>query len=415
MLGIFIFFIPVTIGGTSSIMLDHIVTAIRNTFPSIVPFYALMLVLLGAVYPFVTKQWNNSNTDIVFSIFKVLGLIFATLIYFNWGPGWLLAEDSGQFLYDKLIIPLSLLVPIGSAFLILIVGYGLLEFIGVLCRPIMRPVWKTPGRSAVDAVASFVGSYSIGLLITNRVYKEGKYSIKEAAIIATGFSTVSAPFMIVVAKTLGLMEIWNLYFWSALVTTFLVTMISIRIPPLSKKSTEFYLNKPNLEPEVKSNLIKNAWKEGMDAAGKSPSILSNLQSNMKDGFKMTMNVLPTGMSIGLIGILLSKYTPIFDIFGYLFLPFTYALQIPEPMLAAKAASLSIVEMFMPSLLIVSAPLITKFVLGIVTVASIIFFAGTIPCIVATDIPIKMSELVIIWFQRTVLALIIATPIAYIFL
>ena len=32
--------------------------------------------------------------------------------------------------------------------------------------------------------------------------------------IATGFSTVSAAFMIIVAKTLGLMGTWNFYFWS---------------------------------------------------------------------------------------------------------------------------------------------------------------------------------------------------------
>lgn len=52
----------------------------------------------------------------------------------------------------------------------------------------------------------------MGLLITNRVYKEGKYTAREAANIATGFSTVSATFMVVVAKTLDLMSIWNLYF-----------------------------------------------------------------------------------------------------------------------------------------------------------------------------------------------------------
>ncbi|CAM4081312.1 hypothetical protein Gste01_02132 [Geobacillus stearothermophilus ATCC 7953] len=66
-------------------------------------------------------------------------------------------------------------------------------------------------RRLIDAVASFVGSYSIGLLITNKVFKEGKYTVKEAAIIATGFSTVSVTFMVVVAKTLGLMPIWNAY------------------------------------------------------------------------------------------------------------------------------------------------------------------------------------------------------------
>ncbi len=71
--------------------------------------------------------------------------------------------------------------------LILLIGFGLLEFIGVICRPIMRPIFKTPGKSAVDAVASFVGSYSIGLLITNKVYKDGGYTHKEAVVVATGF------------------------------------------------------------------------------------------------------------------------------------------------------------------------------------------------------------------------------------
>ncbi len=31
----------------------------------------------------------------------------------------------------------------------------------------MRPIFKTPGKSAVDAVAGLVGSYLLGLSITN--------------------------------------------------------------------------------------------------------------------------------------------------------------------------------------------------------------------------------------------------------
>lgn len=121
-------------------------------------------------------------------------------------------------------------MPIGAVFLALLVGYGLMEFIGVLVQPIMRPIFKTPGRSAVDAVASFVGSYSLRLLITNRVYKGGRYTGREAAIIGVGFSTVSATFMVVVANTLDLMQHWNLFFWSTLVITFAVTAITVHVP-----------------------------------------------------------------------------------------------------------------------------------------------------------------------------------------
>ena len=135
----------------------------------------------------------------LFSILKVVGVVFGILYCLKvYQLGSL--RQILVVLYEKLVISVSLLVPIGSAFLALLVGYGLLEFIGTFCRPIMIVLWNTPGRSAIDAVASFVGSYSLALLITNRVYKEGKYTTKEAAIIATGFSTVSATFMIIIAK-----------------------------------------------------------------------------------------------------------------------------------------------------------------------------------------------------------------------
>jgi len=316
------------------------------------------------------------------------------------------------FLLNKLVIPVGLIVPIGSVFLAFLVGYGLLEFIGVIVRPVMRPIWKTPGRSAVDAVASFVGSYSIGLLITNRVFKEGKYTIKEASIIATGFSTVSATFMIIVAKTLGIMDYWNTYFWATLVITFIVTAITVRIYPLNKKSDDYITEVGDPEPELHGNLVKNAVSEGLKATSHSVPIGKNIMDNLKDGFIMAMGILPTILSVGLFGLILAKYTPVFDIIGYIFYPFTWALQIPEPMLAAKASALEIAEMFLPALLVVDAPIITKFIIAIVSVSSILFFSASIPCILSTEIPLSLKDILIIWFERTVFTLILATPVAF---
>jgi nucleoside recognition membrane protein YjiH len=414
-IGIFMFFIPVEIGEKSSIMLDHIVSWIRVQFPSIVPYYAFIVILLGAVYPFITKTWNKDTVTIVFSMLKVLGLIVAAMLLFNVGPSWLLKPNMGPFLYDKLVISVGLLVPIGSVFLALLVGYGLLEFVGVLMQPVMRPIWKTPGRSAIDAVASFVGSYSIGLLITNKVFKEGKYTIKEAAIIATGFSTVSVTFMVVVAKTLGLMDIWNTYFWVTFFVTFLVTAITVRIWPLSKMSDDYYDGKGQPEEKVTGNYMKEAWSEAMKAVRHSKGLLENVWVNLKDGFIMTMSILPSILSAGLIGLLLAEYTPLFDIIGYIFYPFTALLQIPEPLLAAKAAAMEIAEMFLPALLVTEAPLITKFIIGVVSISAILFFSAVIPCILSTEIPISIPKLLIIWVERTILTLIIVTPIAYLLL
>ncbi|MFG6120018.1 YjiH family protein [Thalassobacillus sp. B23F22_16] len=415
LIGIFTFFIPITINETSSIPLDHMVTFIQTSFGSLVPYYALLVIVLGAAYPFYNQSWNKDAVNITLSFFKVLGVAVAAMLIFNLGPGWLFAPSMGPFLFEKLVIPVGLLVPIGAVFLALLVGYGLLEFIGVMLQPIMRPIWKTPGRSAIDAVASFVGSYSIGLLITNRVFKEGKYTVKEATIIATGFSTVSATFMIVVAKTLGLMEIWNTYFWVTLFVTFLVTAITVRIWPLNKISDSYVDGKGNPEEVIKKNRIKAAWSQAMEAAAQSPSIGKNIWMNLKEGFIMTMAILPSILSVGLLGLVLAEFTPVFDILGYIFYPFTLLMQVPEPLLAAKASAIEIAEMFLPALLVTEAPMITKFVIGTLSVSAILFFSALIPCILSTQIPVSIPKLIVIWIERTILTIIIVTPIAYLLL
>lgn len=311
------------------------------------------------------------------------------------------------------MVSVGLIVPIGSIFLALLVGYGMLEFIGVIAQPIMRPIWRTPGRSAIDAVASFVGSYSLGLLITNRVYKEGKYTAKEASIIATGFSTVSATFMIIVAKALDLMPYWNLYFWVTLIVTFLVTAATVRIWPLAKIPDEYYEGvEPQPEVQIKGNRIQAAWREAKLTVATAPTLMQNIVANSKDALLMVTAILPSILSIGLFGLVLAEFTPVFDWVGYLFYPFTWLLQLPEPMIVAKASALSIAEMFLPALLVTQATVVVKFVIAVVSVSAIIFFSALVPCIVSTEIPISIPKLIVIWFERVILTLIIVTPIAY---
>ncbi|MEK5067098.1 YjiH family protein [Sporosarcina sp. FSL K6-1508] len=415
-IGAFMFFIPVTMAGKNSIMLDHIVTFIQTYATPALPYYALLVIAAGAVYPFISGKWKKSNVDTIFSLFNIMGLIVGIMLVFQFGPAWLFDPNMGPFLFNKLVIPVGLLVPIGAGFLALLVGYGLLEFVGVLAKPIMRPIWKSPGRSSIDAVASFVGSYSLGLLITNRIYKEGKYSAREAAIIATGFSTVSATFMVIVAKTLGLMEMWNTYFWVTLVVTFAVTAITVRIWPLSKIKDEYYEGTtPQPEAEITGSRLKAAWSEARATVADSPGLLENIRVNVKDGLIMAMAILPSILSIGLLGLVLAEFTPIFDWIGYIFYPFTLALQLPEPMLIAKASALGIAEMFLPALLVTESVLIVKFVVAVVSVSGIIFFSAFIPCVVSTEIPISIPQLVTLWVIRVILTLIIVTPIAYLLL
>ncbi|WP_417844162.1 YjiH family protein [Thalassospira sp.] len=405
-IGIFIFFVPITLEGKTSIPLDHMVGYLRGVLGPVAGYYALAMIWVGAAYPFVTGQWKTNTTEMVFSLLKVLGALTAVLALTGWGPDALQSKDMLPFLFNKLVISVGLIVPIGAVFLALLVSYGLLEFIGVFLQPVMRPIWKTPGRSAIDAVASFVGSYSIGLLITNRVYKAGQYSAREAAVIATGFSTVSATFMIIVAKTLNLMEIWNQYFWLTLAITFVVTAITVRIPPLS--GMDDHARDP--EPEVPSGQrVRTAWQSGLDVAHNAPGLLENVKLNFREGLLMTLSILPSIMSVGLIGLLLAKYTPVFDWVGYIFYPFTAIFGLDGAMELAKASATGLAEMFLPALLLGNADMVVRFAAGVVSVSGVLFFSASIPCILSTEIPIGVGRLVVVWFLRVALSLLLAIP------
>jgi nucleoside recognition membrane protein YjiH len=412
-IGAFMFFVPVTIAGKNTIMLDHIVSFLQANIGPVLPFYALAVIVAGAGYPFVAGTWKRSAVEVVFSLLKVVGMVVGFMMVFKVGPAWLFEPGMGPFLFEKLVIPVGLLVPIGAVFLALLVSYGLLEFIGVMVQRVMRPIWRTPGRSAIDAVASFVGSYSLGLLITNRVYKEGKYTARESAIIATGFSTVSATFMVIVAKTLDLMGQWTAYFWITFLVTFVVTAITVRIWPLNSIPDEYHPEAvPQPEEDVSGRRLSVAWREARQTVEAAPSLAVNVWTNVRDGVLMAMAILPSILSIGLLGLVLATYTPVFDWLGFLFYPFTWALQLPEPMLVAKASAVGVAEMFLPALLAAEAVPVVKFVVGVVSVSGIIFFSALVPCIMATDIPIPVWKLVVIWFQRVVLTLILVTPMAF---
>lgn len=411
-IGIFMFFVPITINGTNTIPVDHIVNFIK-TIPNYGPIYSGIIVTIGGLLPFINKSWKKDTSTIIFSLLKLVGIVFIFMAIFNVGPAFLLAEDVIPFVYNKIVITVTTIVPIGSIFLAFLVNFGLMEFIGVLMEPIMRPVWKTPGRSAIDAVASFVGSYSIALLITDRVYQEGKYTAKEAAIIATGFSTVSATFMIVVAKTLGLMDMWLLYFWLTLIITFVVTAITARIYPLSKKPDTYYMDQKGTSEEVTSgNRFKRAYIEGMKAFDSAPTVVESIIGNFKSGIKLALAIGPLLMSIGVLGIVIAEYTPVFDIVGYIFYPFTLITRVPEPLLAAKANALSIAEMFLPALLVPESPIITRFLIAVVSVSEILFFSASIPCMMATQIPLTMKDYIIIWIERVILSILITAPILH---
>lgn len=415
LLGTLIFFVPFTLNGTNTIPLDHLVTYINRVAPRFGPTFTMLVCIVGGALPFINKTWNKNTTTAIFSVLKFFGIFAAILAYFSFGPGWLMAPNMLPFLFLRVVVPVAMVIPLGALFLTFLTDYGLMEFFGVIMKPVMRPIWKVPGKAAINAVTSFVGNFSVGIFMTNRLLKEGKFTNKEAAIVMTGFSTVSAAFMVIVARTVGLMDMWNTFFWSTLIITFGVSAVTVRLKPLKSLEDVYITEEGDPEPEIEGNLIGNAINEGLNVTSQSKPLMENMWRNFKDGAMMCLGLAPTIVSVGLISFVLVHMTPVFDILGYIYYPFTLLLGVSDPMQVAQAAAVVGGEMFVPAAIIAGteAALASKYIVGVVSISTILFFSGTIPCIVATDVKLPMKDILIIMVQRTILSIIFAALFAWI--
>ncbi len=417
-LGVILFFTPITINGTRSIPLDHLITYINQVVPKFGEVITLIIATVGGLLPWIKKTYRKDSLNFVLSAFRFLGIPLCFMAFFERGPEWLMEQDMLPFVWKNISVAVTMIVIIGSIFLTFIIGYGLLEFTGVLVRPVMRPVYKVPGKAAINAVAAFIGSFSVAMFLTDKIYKESKYTFREAAIVMTGFSTVSATFMIVIAKTAQFMDIWNFYFWSTLVITFIVTAFSVRLYPITKLDNSYVdgVGKPELP--MAGNIFVNAVKEGVRMAASSKSLLKNLWDNLKGGVMMCFVLTPTSTTIGMLALILVNMTPVFDYVGYLFYPVTWLLSLfglAESLMVAKASAVVLGEVFVPNLIVSSLSAVARYIIAVVSVSSIVFFAGFIPCLYATSIKLKPWQLLLIWFERAVLSVILAGIVGLIFI
>jgi len=372
------------------------------------------------------KFWHTTKVAAVFAVFKVIGfglLCFAVInIYIGWIPGFMkwffepvasLGDKSiCMFIMNNILVSICISIPAASLFLPLLVDYGLVDFVGVLVRPFMRPVFKLPGRAAVIMVSAFLGNFSVGHIAVNDQYKTGRMTEREAVVIGTSFSTVSVGFLLVLANNTGLNErgYWNLYFWTSFLITLLVSLIGVRIYPLRHIADDFYPGvKEQPEPKIREKLFRTAVNEALEIAENQENLGKRIGYIMKETLAVLGTVASGTAFFATVGVLLYTYTPLVKWVGYLFYPLM-RISIPasEAVTACTGAAVSLIEVTIPALLVTVGEwsLRIRYMMAVIPVTSIIFLASFVPCLMATEIPVKFKDMLIIWLERMLLSILI---------
>jgi nucleoside recognition membrane protein YjiH len=423
LIGFVFFLVPIPWEGSVTVPFDIVVSSITETYPTFAGVFALALIIAGGLLTSIAELVDRGLLDVdetvddrldlpywetttVFWLLRVTGAVLAPVMFYQWGPEWLHTPAVGGLVWGTLILSVAVIVPIGAIFINLFVELGGLEFVGTMARPIMRPLFHIPGRAALDSVASWVGSYSVGLYVTRNVFDRGEYSKRDVYIICTCFATVSIGFVGVVAATVDLLHLFPIIFLAYLVCIAVCGVILVRVPPLSRVPAE-YVAEPNPEtPFIGSpgEYGRFALSEAVRKADEAGSVLDACVRGFVDGLKLAILILGTILTVGLAAVLVAEYTPTFDYLARPLIPVVDALGLPNPDLVAPAMIIGITEMFIPALLVVEAEPMARFFIAVLSISQLIFFSAVGPMMMDmfSDIPIRFRDLVLLFAMRTVI-------------
>ena len=251
-LGIILFMIPLKFGEEWKVPIAKFADILSGWLEPIMPMAAMIVIVIAAIgsvlYAFIPR--SSSKPSFLETLFKVtpfwvvtriIGAIFAIMVTFKIGPEFIWNENTGGLLLssDGLVSFLFTIFLFAGLLLPLLLNFGLLEFFGTMMVKVMRPLFHLPGRSSIDALTSWIGDGTIGVLLTSRQYEDGHYTQKEAANIATTFSVVSITFSLVIIDTVGMSNYFLPYYGTIVLTGFILALIMPRIYPLRGKKSEY--------------------------------------------------------------------------------------------------------------------------------------------------------------------------------
>ena len=427
-IGALLFLVPFRIDGNTKVLLGVIADWINltsgthmRTFCAFVfissavftPIYTYGPEALRRRFPALKATFLAGHAGV---LMRVAGGIFCAMTLLGTGPDWVIGENTGGTAYFAIAAVIFCLVGVGAMLMPLLTDYGLLELVGTMLSKFFQRVFHLPGRSTIDALASWVGSSSIAVLVTSRQYEGGYYTAREASVIATNFSVVSVPFVFFSADVAGIPELSGTLYGAMVLIGVICALITPRLPPLSRMRDEYY--------EVVGRQVHEEADEGVSTwqwakyqallraeQGDPPLIM--LRSGLRTTFDLFFAMMPVAMTIEFVALVMYYHTPILHFLTIPLVPLLELMAIPDAVAAAPGLIIGFLDQFVPSVIAggISSP-ITSFVLAGLSVTQLIFMAETGVLIHRSKIPLPIRYLAVVFVIRTSISLPILVAIAH---
>lgn len=416
-IGVLLFLFPVSSGENSTILLAVITSIIREPFEPYILEIIVSVVILSALgsgyYQIAKPSWRKTQPSLfvichsspLWFFMRLTGAIFAVMVYFKIGPEIVWAKETGLTVFTEIGATIFFIVTVACFLMPFLTEFGFMEFIGTMLSRPFGVLFTLPGRSAIDAMASFLTSSNVGLLITIGQYEKGYYSAREAAAIAVNFSVVSVSFSLLIASVAGIDHMFFNWYLSVVAACVACAIITVRIPPLSNIANTYFKVAP--EPPAASthqNIIMKATEGAMLRAETAASPLKMIVNSWHGALGIVFGVLAPSMAVGTMTIILLTHTPVFDILSYPIYAIFDLINFPEAKNAAPGVVIGFLDQFMPALVASNIENdLVKFVLAGLAVTQLIYMSEVGLIILRSSLPLKFSHLCMIFIMRTVIS------------
>ena len=427
LLGILAFLTPIQVDGNWTILMGWLsaeaTTFVGETMTWVV-FGLLWISTIGTVLvkamgtgrvPADSMISRLFNVGPVWVALRTTGAVMGTMTIFQFGPEIFWGASTGDTVLRVLafaIVPLFLFAGLLMPFL---TDYGLMEFVGTMVKRVFRKLFTLPGRSAIDALASWLSSAPVGVLITIQQYVSGHYLAREAAVIATNFSVVSVPFALIVANTVGLGHMFLSYYSAVVVTGVITAMIMPRIWPLNGfPDTPYEQMHPLREkPAGDGSLFQEALYLATQRAAKAPPLKEQFHTSVGHILDIWFGLVPAVIAVGGAGLMLANYTSILQWLTWPLVPVLELFALPEAATAAPALIAGFLDMFLPALIVANIDAeITRFVIGVISLTQLIYMSEIGILMIKCEIPLRFHHLFVIFVLRTLIGLPIVLAFAH---
>lgn len=419
LLGFIIFLIPIKYNGNWTIIIGVIMNSFEAAIKPVLNIVVLLLFLSSFTISLVTRIFKpkyimtNAFLKAIFDVgnysllAKFTAIVFTGLILLQRGPLFVIGDYTGGMAL-RLVGTLISAFFICGIFFPLLLDFGVMEFMGVFLRGIMRPVFNFPGRSAINCMSSFVGSGTIGIVMTDLQYKEGYYTQKEACSIATCFSVISLPFCLIFSKTIGLSHMFIQIYVTIILACLIAAVILPKIPPLSRKSDSYHKDAgKQINENIPENTSKFKWamQLGIEKSRENIYFKEVAKKGLKGVMGVLFDLMPIVMVVATAALAVSEFTPVFIILSKPIVGILETIGIPESVKAAPALITGFIDVFIPVIIGTTIESeFTRFIVVCIASTQIIFMSESGLAIMKSDMGIGFMELLILFILRTIITL-----------